>query len=154
MNREAFLQSAWVCLLLFLGLFVACRARNANRDLRLTLNTYGVEEVVVSEVPRTVSTPVALTPETLENGYHARLELKGGTLLDHLTDLDQALASTQCRKSAAASDLRTAVVSYGKGHKKIRSFYYGSGGANGQVDEVPCELSPGLYRWVRKYLPE
>jgi hypothetical protein len=132
---------------------VGCQHGDANSDLRLKLNTHDVAEIDVFEIPSTVSTPSDVTAEQLERGSHAELRLRGGALPDHLDDLDHALATTECKKSAPAVDLRTAVIFLDSNHKKIRSFYYGMNGKGGQIDQVPCELTQGLYRWARKYLP-
>jgi hypothetical protein len=135
-------------------MLIACNSGQANKDLRFTLSVRGVEKITILEVPKTVSVPVMLTADKLESRYHRKLDLGKSEVLDQTEKLDRALGATECKPAAAATDLRTAVIFLGPDNKRIKTFYYGSDGKGGQVDSQPCDLSPGLYQWVRERLPE
>lgn len=121
---------------------------------RISIDGRDVTQVIVVEVPRTISAPVAFTQETLEQRYHQKLDLRAGAFLGHIDDLDQALSETKCEQSAEKSDLRTGIVFFDPSGARVRSFYYGVDPSIGAVDGAPCRLSPALYRWVRKQLKQ
>lgn len=130
---------------------IACGKHDANNDLRVQLGISSVQAVTVYEIPRTVSSPRDMTPDMLEHGYQAKYELRAGVLHDQTEKLQEALANTDCEGNASTNlDLRTAVIFFGSDQKRLRSFYYGLGGEDGQIDNKTCHLGPGLYRWVRK----
>lgn len=137
---------------LILTLFIAgCRFQEANSDLRMQLGTFAVQSVTVYQIPQTVSSPRNMTPEMLEHGYQAKYELRAAALHDQTEKLQEALANTDCEGNLSTNlDLRTAIIFFGADQKRLRSFYYGLGGRDGQIDDKFCHLGPGLYRWVHK----
>jgi hypothetical protein len=95
----------------------------------------------------------APTPESLERSADVQLRIGGAALMDLVPSLDSALARTECRANTTLHEARTGIIFYADG-KKLASFYYGPGGRGGQVDGRDCDLSPSLYYWARRQLPE
>jgi hypothetical protein len=113
-----------------------------------------IQRVVVLEVPRTVSTQKGFSSDALVEGYHLKLELRAGALLDHLDGLQDANAATQCISSGRTDDVRTAILFYGLDSRLVHAVYYGLDPAFGAIDSRECRLSPALYKWVRKQVSE
>ena len=139
------------CVVCYLALTSCTREGKVSR---ISIGGRDVTQVIVVEVPRTVSAPTAYTPETLEQRYHQKLDLRAGAFLGHINELNEAVSKTKCEQNAGKSDLRTGIIFFDPSGARVRSFYYGADSSIGAIDDTSCRLSPALYRWVRKQLKE
>ena len=139
--------------LLVISLCIGCSPQHdANKDLRDRLRNRKIMSITVFQIPEDIETPVAITSQSIEKKYHAKLELRAMTLLQESEALDRALANTDCKPSDGTVDVRTAIVFFDETDTKVKGFYYGRDGKDGQVDSFSCKLGSGLRSWVRKRL--
>lgn len=144
----------WLAFLIGLLWIAGCTHQDENAEFRLALNSHQVQAVSVYHVTRNVTTRVDMSPENIEAGYDAKLELRASAFQNSIPELDRALASTSCKELTAPAEVRTAIIFLAGDGKRIKSFYYGADGKTGRIDERSCKMSPGLYDWVIKRLPE
>ena len=142
-----------LCLVLT-ALAIGCSVEHdANKDLRDKLRTRKIMSVEILQIPEDIETPIAVTPESIEKKYHAKLELRSSALISELPAIDRALADTDCKPSTQTINVRTAIIFFDETDTKLKEFYYSTDGWGGQINDVPCELGPGLRSWARKRLP-
>jgi len=139
-------------LIVFVALIGRSAQHDANKDLRDVLRAQKIMSIEVFQIPAGIETPVAVTPDSIEQKYHAKFELRASSLLSEADALDRALADTDCRASTQAVNVRTAILFFGEAGTKVRGFYYSTDGWSDQVDGTPCKLGRGLLKWAQKRL--
>jgi hypothetical protein len=142
----------WLISVVLLG--TGCTHNRSNDIVQLFVDGHDIRQVVVVEVPRDVFLQGAFTPETLQQFYHQKLELRAGAFLRVLPDLKIAIDNTKCETPARATDLRTGIVLLDANGVTVRSVYYGLDPNIGEIDGVSCRLNNALYRWVRTEIHE
>src|SRR5947207_2349297 len=120
------------------------------------LSAYGVvpeaiERVEILYVPERILTRAALTPDMLERQYHYKIEIRNFSQSLQRPKFLSAFRETSV-SPGSPHDLRTAVLLYGHGDKRLLSLYFDRSGENGAVNKDFISTTDSIFRWAKSIM--
>jgi hypothetical protein len=120
------------------------------------LSAYGVvpeaiERIEILYVPERILTRTALTPDMLERQYHYKIEIRNFSQSLQRPKFLSAFRETSV-SPGSAHDLRTAVLLYGQGDKRLLSLYFDRSGENGAVNRDFVSTTDSIFHWAKSMM--
>jgi hypothetical protein len=152
------------CLLLWgLTLLTVLIATGAAQNPSGTPSHYAINPEAIARVeilyfPERFETRAGFTPARLEQAYQYKIEMRGFAAIKEHKEFATALNETVFSPSHGSYDLRTAVLVYDRGGRRLLSVYFDQGGRNGVVNTQPFSRSGyvssnfALYQWAKSIL--
>jgi hypothetical protein len=111
-----------------------------------------IQRVEILYFPERVLFFAALTPESLEQLYQYKLEIRNVRYSTEWERLHALLATTSVTPAAQHYDHRTAVLLFDQNGRRIASVYFGQFGRGGTINGNSGSIKGGMYTWAKSLL--
>ena len=147
----------WVSLLLFIAVATSLEVASESGKPGKPLSSFGVAPEAVQRVeilylPERILTRAALTPEMLERQYQYKIEIRDLRDYAQHGELVALLRKTSLFRSGGTYDVRTAVLLYDSGGRRIGALFFARYGKQGVINSESGAIDSGVYRWAKSMM--
>lgn len=148
----------WISVLLLVASIAGCAeggkakgtspAQSQVDTLVAILERDEIGKVEIFNIPASVKTFAAITPEELEKNYHCKLTIRDIRFGANRPKLIEAVKSVSVWPRSNMGDIRWGIVFYGINEARVAGLYFDKWGNRGAVDSTPVSFNGGLFRWL------
>lgn len=146
-------QVAYTVLLLSLPSYDGEAAQVNDVQSQLSLLVAKVDRAEISridiiQIPSTVVTRTAITPEMLENQFHYRLTIRDIRNSTYRDEFLKSMESIKIERENARSDLRWGVILYSTDGTRVGEIYIDESGDHGSIKGTSVAVRGSLHKWL------